>query len=191
MLRANGFAGRVGQLQSPVISSPTIFSALSNVQRRRISLDGTVNTNSPDYVANAEHMNGLLQKFRDISATVRAGGGERSVALLRKRGKMLPRERIEAVLDPGSPLLEIAPLAGYELYGKEVVPSAGVVTGIGSIHGRKCMVVANDPTVKGGTMYPITASRFATAYCFEHFPLTYARTTGEEAATRTVDRRRK
>ncbi len=68
---------------------------------------------------------------------------------LHKSGKLLVRERIEKLLDPGSPFLEFSPLAGYELYGKEEINSGGIVTGVGLIHGRFCMIVANDPTVKG------------------------------------------
>ena len=71
---------------------------------------------------------------------------------------MLPRERIGAILDVGSPFLELSPLAGEELY-KEEVPSGGIVTGIGQIHGHACMIVANDATVKGGTYYPITVKK--------------------------------
>ena len=87
------------------------------------------------------------------------GGGEKACALHRSRGKMLPRERIEQIVDPGSPFLELSALAGHELYGDEVIPSGGIVTGVGSVHGRPVMIVANDATVKGGTYYPITAKK--------------------------------
>lgn len=78
---------------------------------------------------------------------------------LHKAGKLVVRERIEKLLDPGSPFLEFSPLAGYELYGKEEVNSGGIVTGVGLIQGRFCMIVANDPSVKGGTYYPITVRK--------------------------------
>jgi len=94
---------------------------------------------------------------------VKLGGGERSVALHRKRGKMLPRERIAAIIDPGSSLLEVAPLAGgdglYAADGINDLPSGGAVAGIGLVHGREVMLVANDATVKGGTYFPITVKK--------------------------------
>lgn len=94
---------------------------------------------------------------------VKLGGGERSVALHRKRGKMLPRERIATIIDPGSSFLEVSPLAGgnglYAADGIDDLPSAGVVAGIGLVHGREVMIVANDASVKGGTYFPITVKK--------------------------------
>ncbi len=93
-------------------------------------------------------------------AAVRLGGSEAARAKHTGRGKLLVRDRIDRLLDPGSPFLEVAPLAAYDLYGGELaVPSAGIVTGIGRIEGRLCMIVANDATVKGGTYYPITVKK--------------------------------
>ena len=91
---------------------------------------------------------------------MRQGGSEAARAKHIGRGKLLVRDRIDRLLDPGSPFLEVAPLAAYDLYGGELaVPSAGIVTGIGRIDGRLCMIVANDATVKGGTYYPITVKK--------------------------------
>mmetsp|Transcript_6012 Transcript_6012/g.10728 ORF Transcript_6012/g.10728 Transcript_6012/m.10728 type:complete len:1005 (+) Transcript_6012:147-3161(+) len=94
---------------------------------------------------------------------VKLGGGERALALHTKRGKMLPRNRIAAIIDPGSAFLEIGALAGgdglYASDGIEDLPSGGVVAGIGLVHGRECMIVANDATVKGGTYFPITVKK--------------------------------
>jgi 3-methylcrotonyl-CoA carboxylase beta subunit len=86
-------------------------------------------------------------------------GGSKAVARHRERGKLLPRERIQLLLDPGSPFLELSQLAGRGLYGHEDVPAGGIVTGIGAVHGRLTAVVANDATVKGGTYYPITVKK--------------------------------
>lgn len=122
-------------------------------------LDGFVDVGSSSFQESLRHMDGLLSELRGTTATAMAGGGERATALHHSRGKMLPRKRIEALLDPGSPFLELSPLAGHELYGEEKVPSGGLVTGIGSIHGRLCMIVANDATVRGGTYYPITVKK--------------------------------
>ncbi|MGE0717876.1 MAG: carboxyl transferase domain-containing protein [Alphaproteobacteria bacterium] len=107
---------------------------------------------------NAESMGALVDDLAGALATARAGGGERARARHVARGKLLPRERIEALLDPGSPFLELSPLAGWGMYGGEV-PSAGIVTGVGRVAGRPCVVVANDATVKGGTYYPMTVKK--------------------------------
>lgn len=76
-----------------------------------------------------------------------------------EKGKLSVRQRIDKVIDPGSPFIELSQLAGYEMYGHEVVPSGGIVTGIGMVQGRPCVIVANDPNVKGGTYYPITVKK--------------------------------
>src|SRR6201995_941761 len=91
-------------------------------------------------------------------ATARKGGSERARARHVDRGKLLPRDRVDGLLDPGSPLLEIAPLAADGMYDGEC-PGASIITGIGRISGRECMIVANDATVKGGTYYPITVKK--------------------------------
>ncbi|MEX0427878.1 carboxyl transferase domain-containing protein [Nocardioides sp. DS6] len=105
----------------------------------------------------------LTDELRDRLARVRQGGNERSRQRHTERGKLLVRDRVDGLLDPGSPFLELSPLAAYGMYGDGAdpwtVPSAGIVTGIGRISGRPCMVVANDATVKGGTYYPITVKK--------------------------------
>ena len=97
-------------------------------------------------------------ELRSRLADVRQGGTESPRERHVSRGKLLPRDRVDHVLDPGSPFLEIAPLAAYGMYEGEV-PSAGIITGIGQVSGRDCMVVANDATVKGGTYYPLTVKK--------------------------------
>ncbi|XP_019466259.1 methylcrotonoyl-CoA carboxylase beta chain, mitochondrial-like [Meleagris gallopavo] len=87
------------------------------------------------------------------------GGGEKARKLHTSRGKLLPRERIDRLIDPGSPFLEFSQFAGYQLYGNEEVPAGGIITGIGRISGVECLIVANDATVKGGTYYPITVKK--------------------------------
>ena len=86
------------------------------------------------------------------------GGGERARERHVARGKLLPRERVDALLDPGSPFLELSPLAADGMYDGEA-PAAGIITGIGRVSGRECVVVANDATVKGGTYYPMTVKK--------------------------------
>ena len=119
----------------------------------------TIDTSAASYAANAAAMDAAVADLRTRTSTAMQGGGQRSVDLHRSRGKMLPRERIAALLDPGSPFLECSALAGHGLYEEADVPSGGIVTGIGSVHGRQCLIVANDPTVKGGTYFPITVKK--------------------------------
>lgn len=103
-------------------------------------------------------MEHLITQLQSHVHKVLAGGGPEAVKRNNSRNKLLPRERIHRLLDPGSSFLELSQLAGHELY-EEPLPSGGVVTGIGPVHGRLCMFVANDPTVKGGTYYPITVKK--------------------------------
>jgi 3-methylcrotonyl-CoA carboxylase beta subunit len=100
----------------------------------------------------------LVAELRERLALVRQGGDERARQRHLQRGKLLVRDRVDRLLDPGSAFLELSPLAAWDLYG-ERVPSAGIVTGIGKIAGRCCMVVANDATVKGGTYFPVTVKK--------------------------------
>ena len=100
----------------------------------------------------------LADELRDRLAVVRQGGSEAARTRHTERGKLLVRDRVDRLLDPGSPFLELSPLAAYEMYGG-AVPSAGIVTGVGRVSGREVMVVANDATVKGGTYYPMTVKK--------------------------------
>src|SRR5687767_4972411 len=107
-------------------------------------------------------MTALLKQLRDRIAAVRQGGGPRYVQRHREQGKLPVRERIDKLLDPGSPFLELSPLAAWELYDNDA-PAAGIVTGIGRVSGREVLVVANDATVKGGTYYPMTVKKHVRA----------------------------
>src|SRR6478736_56631 len=109
-------------------------------------------------LANEEAHRALAEELRERLATARLGGGERARARHVARGKLLPRERVDTLLDPGSPFLELAPLAAEGLYGG-AAPAAGVIAGIGRVSGRECVIVANDATVKGGTYYPMTVKK--------------------------------
>ncbi|HXG24184.1 MAG TPA: carboxyl transferase domain-containing protein [Chthonomonadales bacterium] len=117
-----------------------------------------VDTNAPHFQENAAYHRALAEELRVRLAEVKGGGGEEAVSKHRARGKMLARERIEALLDPGAPFLEFSPLAAYGLYNNEA-PGAGIVTGIGPIHGQECVIIANDATVKGGTYFPLTVKK--------------------------------
>lgn len=118
-------------------------------------------------------MAALVQTLKDTLAAVEAGGGEVASTRHKGRGKLLARERIEVLVDPGTPFLEISPLAGFEKgvadgagAGVGGVPAGGVVAGIGRVSGVECMIVANDATVKGGTYFPITVKKHLRAQVY-------------------------
>jgi 3-methylcrotonyl-CoA carboxylase beta subunit len=113
---------------------------------------------SDEFRANAEAGEALAAELRRQLDRVARGGGERARERHLSRGKLLPRERVERLLDPGAPLLELSPLAAHGLYDDEA-PGAGIITGIGRVCGREVVIVANDATVKGGTYYPMTVKK--------------------------------
>lgn len=121
-------------------------------------IQSQVRTDSEPFRANRDHNLALGARLAEVQATAAAGGGEKAQARHREQGKLPVRERIGALLDPGAPFLEVGLLAAHEVY-PEPVPAAGLVTGIGTVRGRLCMVVANDATVKGGTYYPLTVKK--------------------------------
>ena len=121
-------------------------------------LKSALDRNSKEFAANRAHMEKLVADLRDKLAKAALGGSEKARKKHTQRGKLLARDRIEALLDPGSPFLELSPLAAHGMYDDDA-PCAGIITGIGHVHGREVMVVANDATVKGGTYFPITVKK--------------------------------
>lgn len=121
-------------------------------------LRSSVRTTDKDFVANVAAYTGLREQVAAVRQTALAGGGPKASEAHRGRNKLLPRHRINALLDPGTPFLEIGQLAGEGLYDG-AAPSAGLITGIGIVAGRPCMIMANDATVKGGTYYPLTIKK--------------------------------
>jgi 3-methylcrotonyl-CoA carboxylase beta subunit len=121
-------------------------------------LKSVVSVAGPEYARNADKMNQAVEDLRSKVAQVRVGGGANAHKRHTSRGKMLPRERVERLLDPGTPFLELSQLAALDVY-EDQVPSAGIITGIGRIAGCECVVVANDATVKGGTYFPLTVKK--------------------------------
>jgi 3-methylcrotonyl-CoA carboxylase beta subunit len=113
---------------------------------------------SPDFAANAAAMRALVDDLRTKVAEAAQGGGDTARQRHISRGKLLPRDRVATLIDPGSPFLELSQLAAHGLYNDEV-PAAGIVTGIGRVSGRECVIVANDATVKGGTYFPLTVKK--------------------------------
>ncbi|EDW31406.1 GL11118 [Drosophila persimilis] len=122
-------------------------------------LPSEVDKQSAEYKDNASEMGKLVTELRNLTSQVLTGGGQKANDRHTSRGKLLARERINLLLDKGSPFLELSALAGHELYGEEVVNSGGIVTGVGRVCGTECVVVANDATVKGGSYYPITVKK--------------------------------
>ncbi|MCA1530451.1 carboxyl transferase domain-containing protein [Bradyrhizobium yuanmingense] len=121
-------------------------------------LHSSIDPSSSEFARNSEAMRGLVADLREKLSEVAGGGGEASRKRHTARGKMLARERVDLLVDPGTSFLELSPLAAYGLYGGDV-HSASVVTGVGRISGRECVIVANDATIKGGTYYPMTVKK--------------------------------
>jgi 3-methylcrotonyl-CoA carboxylase beta subunit len=121
-------------------------------------LQSKIDTGDPTFVANTQHHQALSAELRELIGRIALGGDERSRERHLSRGKLLPRERLDQLLDPGSPFLEIGQLGGFELYD-DWIPSGGIITGVGRVSGTQCVVVVNDATVKGGTYYPITVKK--------------------------------
>ena len=127
------------------------------------ALESKLNPRSADFQANADAMRALVADLHQRLSEVEQGGGEAARQKHTNRGKLLPRVRVQMLLDPGTPFLEIAPLAALGMYpekdGKDAAPAAGMVAGIGRVSGVECMIVCNDATVKGGTYYPMTVKK--------------------------------
>src|SRR5262245_44792445 len=121
-----------------------------------------VNPRDAAFSANRDAMQKLIGQLRDRIDAARQGGGPKYVERHRAQGKLPVRERIDLLLDRGSPFLELSPLAAFDMYDNDA-PAAGLVTGIGRVSGREALIVANDATVKGGTYYPITVKKHVRA----------------------------
>jgi 3-methylcrotonyl-CoA carboxylase beta subunit len=121
-------------------------------------LESKLNPRSADCLANAAAMQALVDDLRAHCEKLALGGGEEARKKHTDRGKLLPRERVNQLLDPGTPFLEFSQLAAFNMYDN-AAPSAGIITGIGRVKGQECVIVCNDATVKGGTYYPMTAKK--------------------------------
>jgi 3-methylcrotonyl-CoA carboxylase beta subunit len=138
-------------------------------------LPSEVDRQSRDFAANHDAMRALVSDLREKLAAAANGGGDLAHAKHTARGKLLARDRIDLLIDPGTAFLELSPLAAYGMYGGDV-HSASVVTGIGRVQGRECMVVANDATIKGGSYYPLTVKKHLRAQDIarqNHLPCIY------------------
>jgi 3-methylcrotonyl-CoA carboxylase beta subunit len=121
-------------------------------------LHSSIDPRSQDFASNSQAMRVLVEELRERLDQVAGGGGDASRARHTSRGKMLARQRVDLLIDPGTAFLELSPLAAYGLYGGDV-HSASIITGVGRISGRECVIVANDATIKGGTYYPLTVKK--------------------------------
>jgi len=139
------------------------------------AIRSNLDTRSEAWRANVARMQALVADLRAQAAKAALGGGAAAREKHVARGKLLPRERVRTLLDPGSPFLEIGQLAAHDMYGNDA-PSAGIITGIGRVSGRECVIVANDATVKGGTYYPMTVKKHLRAQeiaAQNHLPCLY------------------
>lgn len=144
-------------LRKLIVTSSRLGSRRSLSSLNGNVLDGEV-VKVGDYEKNKASMDSIVANYQQALKQVLAGGGEKAIAKHKKRGKLLARERIDYLVDKGSPFLELSAMAAYDMYGGDV-PSAGVVTGIGRVNGVNCVIVANDATVKGGTYHPMTVKK--------------------------------
>jgi 3-methylcrotonyl-CoA carboxylase beta subunit len=138
-------------------------------------LTSHINTRDKDFDANRDHMKSQVDDLRQKVDAVRGGGGAKAQQRHTARGKLLPRDRLNALLDPGSPFLELSQLAAYKVYEDEI-PGAGIITGIGRVANQECMIFVNDATVKGGTYYPLTVKKQGRAQTIaeeNHLPCLY------------------
>jgi 3-methylcrotonyl-CoA carboxylase beta subunit len=134
------------------LTPPHQAAAISRIQT-------AVDPSSDEFRENHRQMTVVMDKVQELSRKIQRGGPEKARAKHLARNKMLPRDRVTALIDPGTTFLELSPFAGHELYPEADVPAAGIITGIGIVEGVTCVIVANDSTVKGGTYYPITVKK--------------------------------
>jgi len=138
-------------------------------------LSTDINPQSQEFRANATAMDALVSKLQTTIAIIAEGGGERARERHRQHGKLLPRERLAQLIDPGSPFLELSQLAAYQVYD-DPLPAAGIITGLGKIAGQDCLIAINDATVKGGTYFPLTVKKHLRAQEIaneNHIPCVY------------------
>jgi 3-methylcrotonyl-CoA carboxylase beta subunit len=143
-----------------VFENKRFINSITEAEKTGNVIEGSVNTETEEYKENFQNMNSIVNDLKAKIQKIQLGGGEVARERQTKKGKLLPRDRIDHLLDPGfvnlffflilhsSPFLEFSHFAGHELYDEEVA-AGGIITGIGSVHGQECVIVANDPTVKG------------------------------------------
>src|SRR5581483_158265 len=144
-------------------SCPAIPSRDASATPRIVPVLGTqLDARDATFAANRAAMSALVADLREKVRAIEAGGGEAARAKHAARGKLLPRERVAMLIDPGSPFLELSQLAAYGMYDDNIA-AAGIITGLGRVSGHECVIVCNDATVKGGTYYPLTVKKHVRA----------------------------
>jgi 3-methylcrotonyl-CoA carboxylase beta subunit len=139
------------------------------------TLSSAINTNSEQFQENHAAMTKVVTQLKSVIGEIQQGGDDKARQRHLAHGKLLPRDRISHLIDPGSPFLEFSTLAGYQLY-EDSVPAGGIITGIAQVAGQECMIIANDATVKGGTYYPVTVKKHLRAQeiaLANHLPCIY------------------
>jgi 3-methylcrotonyl-CoA carboxylase beta subunit len=153
-------ASRIGRPATARNPTRRIASHYSPTQTNAISVLPTlVDSSSEEYQENARQMGAVMGRLEELTKNIQQGGPPSAREKHIARKKMLPRDRVTALIDPGTSFLELSALAGYKVYPEAEVPAGGIITGVGVIEGVSCMIVANDSTVKGGTYYPITVKK--------------------------------
>ncbi|KAF7549901.1 hypothetical protein G7046_g8192 [Stylonectria norvegica] len=146
--------------QLPLQTTRAVASLTPPHQAQAISrLQTNVDPTSEEFKENEAQMSEVMTRIQDLARKIQLGGSDKARQKHLARKKMLPRDRVTALIDPGTTFLELSPMAGYELYPEAEVPAAGIITGVGVVEGVTCVIVANDSTVKGGTYYPITVKK--------------------------------
>ncbi|EJT70755.1 methylcrotonoyl-CoA carboxylase subunit beta [Gaeumannomyces tritici R3-111a-1] len=149
--------GHLHQLQQPSRAAATFTPGFQAGAVSR--LETAVDSSSAEFRDNEAAMRAASDRVDRLTRAAQRGGSDKAREKHLARGKMLPRDRVAALIDPGTSFLELSPLAGHELYADADVPAGGIITGVGQVEGVTCVVVANDSTVKGGTYYPVTVKK--------------------------------
>jgi 3-methylcrotonyl-CoA carboxylase beta subunit len=153
-------ARQLARPQGQVVQARAVASLTPPHQAAAISrIQTAVDPSSDEFLENQKQMSVVMGKVQELSRKIQQGGSEKARAKHLARKKMLPRDRITALIDPGTTFMELSPFAGHELYPEADVPAGGILTGVGVVEGVTCVIVANDSTVKGGTYYPITVKK--------------------------------
>jgi 3-methylcrotonyl-CoA carboxylase beta subunit len=134
------------------LTPPHHANAISRIQT-------AIDPSSDEFKENEKQMSEVMSRMQELARKIQKGGSEKARQKHIARKKMLPRDRVTALIDPGTTFLELSPMAGHELYPEAEVPAGGIITGVGVVEGVTCVIVANDSTVKGGTYYPITVKK--------------------------------
>ncbi|KAL7899792.1 carboxyl transferase [Trichoderma sp. SZMC 28014] len=145
-------ASRLSRRSAATLTPPHQAGAISR-------LPTNVDPSSPEFKDNEAQMADITARLQRLASTIQQGGSQKARDKHLARNKMLPRDRVAALIDPGTTFLELSPMAGHELYPEAEVPAGGIITGVGVVEGVTCVIVANDSTVKGGTYYPITVKK--------------------------------